>query len=195
MCGVGSPRLFLWFFSIDELSQQLDQIPWVWYQGMSARIIIIESHVFSDDKTQSRPVLIFLGLREFPGNQIFSVKTWIVPGELRQLTHHPKKLGRPTIYLLFFYNILFSFYLVVQALRRGSQVFSSCPAAFQFLSPWPGIQPVSPGLAGRFLTTRPLGSPFCNILHSGHCWACQLSDVNHWCGWSRQYLENWTRSS
>ena len=49
---------------------------------------------------------------------------------------------------------------VVEVLEPG------CPAACGILVPWPRIEPSSPALEGRFLTTRPPGKSF-GILISG----------------------------
>ena len=41
--------------------------------------------------------------------------------------------------------------------KCGAQTY--CPAARGILVPWPGIEPVSPALEGRFFTTGPPGKP------------------------------------
>ena len=43
----------------------------------------------------------------------------------------------------------------------------SCPTAFGILAPQPGIEPTSPALEGRFLTTGPPGSPDDTFIRGG----------------------------
>ena len=43
----------------------------------------------------------------------------------------------------------------------------SCPTACWILVPWPGIEPVSPELAGGFLTTAPPGKSCMQTLSCG----------------------------
>ena len=42
-----------------------------------------------------------------------------------------------------------------------------CPVASGMLVPGPGIKPMSPALAGRFLTTGPQGSPYFKYIPEG----------------------------
>ena len=48
----------------------------------------------------------------------------------------------------------------------------SCPNACEILVPWPGIEPTSPAMKGRFSTTGPprkfLFSPFCSLFPLTH---------------------------
>ena len=46
---------------------------------------------------------------------------------------------------------------IVQCFRAGFFFFLSCPEACEILVPQPGIEPLSPALEGRFLTTGPPG--------------------------------------
>ena len=75
---------------------------------------------------------------------------------------------------------------------RGLQSMGSIAVAHGLHSmwnlPWPGIKPMSPALAGRFLTTGPPGKPnteyYCNlILWSGSRPLPLMGD--------KQYLKNW----
>ena len=52
---------------------------------------------------------------------------------------------------------------------------SSCGSRAQLVRgmwdlPRPGLEPVSPALAGRFSTTAPPGKPYHDLLHSVWCW-------------------------
>ena len=70
----------------------------------------------------------------------------------------------PSVFFLFYGFYLFWLYWIFpvsQVLPCSTSLVVacrlSCPAACGILAPWPGIEPGSPALQGRFLTTGPPG--------------------------------------
>ena len=64
-------------------------------------------------------------------------------------------------------------------LRSGAHGLSSCPVACGILVPQPGIEPASPALEGRFLTTGPPGKSLGHLVnnadsHSGLGWCLRF---------------------
>ena len=91
-------------------------------------------------------------------------------------------LSMPSVFFLFYGFYLFWLYWifpVAQVLPCSTSL--SCPAACGILAPWPGIEPGSPALQGRFLTTGPPGKS--HVL-SGF-WESQLKGLS---GWWRESL-------
>ena len=69
--------------------------------------------------------------------------------------------------------------LVVEHGLQGTRGFSSCVLRGMWDLPRPGLEPVSPALAGGFLTTAPPGKPYLFIylfiyLFRLHCVACGI---------------------
>ena len=77
---------------------------------------------------------------------------WVVPSSSPPST--PSLTPSTSFQLLFLKNIyLFIWLPWLLVAARGL----SCPVACGILVPWPGIEPTSPALEGRFLTTGPPG--------------------------------------
>ena len=53
----------------------------------------------------------------------------------------------------------------------------SCPMACEFLVPGPRIEPVSPALVGRVLTTGLPGNP-CRLFNDGQSDWCEVVNLN-----------------
>ena len=74
----------------------------------------------------------------------------------------------------------------------------SCPTAHGLLAPQPGIEPVSPTLKGRFLTTGLLDSTIVSRFLLPHtpkgCYFPILWHHQWWCKICRWYVPHWSRS-
>ena len=76
----------------------------------------------------------------------------------------------------------------------------SCSLACRILVSWPGIEPESPGLQGRFLTTGPPGKSWCGFFSCGmRTFSYGMRDLVLWRGikpgppaWEMPNIRHWT---
>ena len=76
--------------------------------------------------------------------------------------------------------------------RLQTRRLGNCGSRAQLLRsmwdpPRPGLEPVSPALAGRFSTTAPPGKPTCCIFDDGHSDGCEV--VSH-CGFDLHFPDD-----